>query len=86
MNATAYPTNTMAEGATFVSPSDVFRADVPTTSPGRPQRAPAAASPHAGFRPVRRLDASFALFRLHGFRHKWMRKLHMEGLRKAGIA
>jgi TolB-like protein len=30
-------------------------------------------------------DASLALFRLHGFRHKWMGELHMEGLRKAGL-
>jgi TolB-like protein len=30
-------------------------------------------------------DASLALFRQHGFRHKWMGELHMEGLRKAGL-
>jgi Flp pilus assembly protein TadD len=30
-------------------------------------------------------DASLALFRQHGFRHKWMQELHMEGLRKAGL-
>jgi tetratricopeptide (TPR) repeat protein len=30
-------------------------------------------------------DASMALFRQHGFRHKWMQELHMEGLRKAGL-
>ena len=30
-------------------------------------------------------DASLALFRQHGFRHKWMKELHMEGLRKAGL-
>ena len=30
-------------------------------------------------------DASLALFRQHGFRHKWMHELHMEGLRKAGL-
>jgi adenylate cyclase len=30
-------------------------------------------------------DASLALFRKHGFRHKWMQELHMEGLRKAGL-
>ena len=30
-------------------------------------------------------DASLALFRLQGFRHKWMQELHMEGLRKAGL-
>jgi adenylate cyclase len=29
--------------------------------------------------------ASLALFRQHGFRHKWMQELHMEGLRKAGL-
>jgi adenylate cyclase len=30
-------------------------------------------------------DASLALFSKHGFRHKWMQELHMEGLRKAGL-
>ena len=30
-------------------------------------------------------DASLALFRQHGFRHKWMHELHLEGLRKAGL-
>ena len=30
-------------------------------------------------------DASLALFRQHSFRHKWMRELHLEGLRKAGL-
>ena len=30
-------------------------------------------------------DASLTLFRKHGFRHKWMHELHMEGLRKAGL-
>jgi TolB-like protein/DNA-binding SARP family transcriptional activator len=30
-------------------------------------------------------DASLTLFRQHGFRHKWMQELHMEGLRKAGL-
>jgi TolB-like protein len=30
-------------------------------------------------------DASLALFRLQGFRHKWMQELHIEGLRKAGL-
>jgi TolB-like protein/two-component SAPR family response regulator len=30
-------------------------------------------------------DASLALFRQHGFRHKWMQELHIEGLRKAGL-
>ena len=30
-------------------------------------------------------SASLALFRQHGFRHKWMHELHMEGLRKAGL-
>jgi adenylate cyclase len=30
-------------------------------------------------------DASLSLFRQHGFRHKWMQELHMEGLRKAGL-
>jgi Flp pilus assembly protein TadD len=30
-------------------------------------------------------DASLAHFQLHGFRHKWMQELHMEGLRKAGL-
>jgi len=30
-------------------------------------------------------DASLALFRKHGFRHKWMHELHLEGLRKAGL-
>jgi adenylate cyclase len=30
-------------------------------------------------------DASLALFRQQGFRHKWMQELHMEGLRKAGL-
>jgi hypothetical protein len=30
-------------------------------------------------------DASLAVFRQHGFRHKWMQELHMEGLRKAGL-
>ncbi len=33
----------------------------------------------------RQPDASLALFRQHGFRHKWMGELHMEGLRKAGL-
>ena len=31
-------------------------------------------------------DASLAAFRLQGFRHKWMQELHVEGLRKAGLA
>jgi TolB-like protein/DNA-binding SARP family transcriptional activator len=30
-------------------------------------------------------DASLRLFRQHGFRHKWMAELHMEGLRRAGL-
>jgi adenylate cyclase len=30
-------------------------------------------------------DASIALFRQHGFRHKWMHELHLEGLRKARL-
>jgi TolB-like protein len=30
-------------------------------------------------------DASIALFRQQGFRHKWMHELHVEGLRKAGL-
>jgi adenylate cyclase len=30
-------------------------------------------------------DASIALFQRHGFRHKWMQELPMEGLRKAGL-
>jgi adenylate cyclase len=30
-------------------------------------------------------DASLALFNKHGFRHKWMQELHMEGLRTAGL-
>jgi hypothetical protein len=30
-------------------------------------------------------DASLALFRQHGFRHRWMHELHVEGLRKAGF-
>ena len=30
-------------------------------------------------------EASLALFRQHGFRHKWMHELHIEGLRKAGL-
>ena len=30
-------------------------------------------------------DASLAAFQQHGFRHKWMQELHMEGLRKAGL-
>jgi Flp pilus assembly protein TadD len=30
-------------------------------------------------------DASLTLFRQHGFQHKWMHELHMEGLRKAGL-
>jgi adenylate cyclase len=30
-------------------------------------------------------DASLALFRQHGFQHKWMGELHMEGLRMAGL-
>jgi adenylate cyclase len=30
-------------------------------------------------------SASLALFRHHGFRHKWMHELHLEGLRKAGL-
>ena len=30
-------------------------------------------------------DASLALFRQQGFRHEWMRELHVEGLRKAGL-
>ena len=33
----------------------------------------------------RQTDASIALFRQQGFRHKWMRDLHVEGLRKAGL-
>jgi adenylate cyclase len=30
-------------------------------------------------------DASVARFRLHPFRHEWMRELHLDGLRKAGL-
>jgi TolB-like protein/tetratricopeptide (TPR) repeat protein len=30
-------------------------------------------------------DASLAVFRLQGFRHKWMQELHVEGLRQAGL-
>jgi TolB-like protein/DNA-binding SARP family transcriptional activator len=30
-------------------------------------------------------DASIAVFREQGFRHKWMHELHLEGLRKAGL-
>ena len=30
-------------------------------------------------------DASMPLLRQQGFRHKWMRELHVEGLRKAGV-
>ena len=30
-------------------------------------------------------DVSIALLRQQGFRHKWMRELHVEGLRKAGL-
>jgi adenylate cyclase len=30
-------------------------------------------------------DASLSLFRQHGFRHKWMQELHMQGLRNAGL-
>ena len=33
----------------------------------------------------RQTDASMALFQQQGFRHKWMRELHVEGLRKAGL-
>ena len=33
----------------------------------------------------RQTDASIALFQQQGFRHKWMRELHVEGLRKAGL-
>ncbi len=33
----------------------------------------------------RQTDASIALFRQQGFRHKWMHELHLEGLRKAGL-
>ena len=33
----------------------------------------------------RQTDASIALFKQQGFRHKWMRELHVEGLRKAGL-
>ena len=33
----------------------------------------------------RQTDASLALFRQQGFRHKWMHELHLEGLRKAGL-
>ena len=33
----------------------------------------------------RQTDASIALFRQQGFRHKWMHELHVEGLRKAGL-
>ena len=33
----------------------------------------------------RQTDASVALFAQQGFRHKWMRELHVEGLRKAGL-
>jgi TolB-like protein len=30
-------------------------------------------------------EASLAVFSQHGFRHKWMHELHLEGLRKAGL-
>jgi TolB-like protein/DNA-binding SARP family transcriptional activator/protein involved in temperature-dependent protein secretion len=30
-------------------------------------------------------DASIAVFRQQGFRHKWMHELHLEGLRRAGL-
>jgi len=33
----------------------------------------------------RQTDASIALFKQQGFRHKWMHELHLEGLRKAGL-
>ena len=33
----------------------------------------------------RQTDASIALFQQQGFRHKWMRELHVEGPRKAGL-
>ena len=33
----------------------------------------------------RQTDASVVLFAQQGFRHKWMRELHVEGLRKAGL-
>jgi Flp pilus assembly protein TadD len=33
----------------------------------------------------RQPDASLAMFRLQGFRHKWMHELHLDGLRKAGL-
>jgi len=33
----------------------------------------------------RQTDASIALCRQQGFRHKWMVELHVEGLRKAGL-
>jgi adenylate cyclase len=33
----------------------------------------------------RQPEASLAVFRQHGFRHKWMRELHLDGLRKAGL-
>jgi tetratricopeptide (TPR) repeat protein len=33
----------------------------------------------------RQPEASLTLFRQHGFRHKWMQELHLEGLRKAGL-
>jgi Flp pilus assembly protein TadD len=33
----------------------------------------------------RQRDASIALFRQQGFRHAWMRDMHVDGLRKAGL-
>jgi adenylate cyclase len=48
---------------------------------GRIEEARAEIAQLLGYQP----SASLALFRQHGFRHKWMSELHIEGLRKAGL-